>query len=199
MHKQFVKTTKAKSEGIRLSNDLKRMLSCIDGLTSSIELLRRLPPNLRPKYSELLKYLLDGGYITESNEEKTHISIVKTPDIGERTYKLLKLKVATSEQNYQQKEHETISQIATIESNMVANDEELSSQMQEVFDITENQLAPTPDTYVESNEDSSEKLKIAIEKHAQDAKVISDLKLENTSLMELLTDAYVQINALNGK
>jgi hypothetical protein len=199
MHKIFVKTAKAKSEGAKLSNDLKRMLLHIDGPTSTIELLKRLPDNLLPKYSELHNILLDGGYIVESTQQKTPVPIVKTPDIGERTYKLMKFTVATSKQEGQKNEQETVSQVLSIESNKVANEEDVTTQPREVIDITENMFPPTSEACVHSGDDTSTKLKIAIEKHAKDAEIIHDLKLENSSLMELLTDAYVQINALKVK
>ena len=63
--KIFVKTAKAERKGAKLDTDLKRLLSFLDGKTSSGELSRRAPPSLRKNWDELLGDLIKGGYIVD--------------------------------------------------------------------------------------------------------------------------------------
>ena len=62
-NKVFLRTTKAEREGAKLSNNLMRMLSLIDGKSTSGELSKRAPPSLRKIWNELLNDLVAGGYI----------------------------------------------------------------------------------------------------------------------------------------
>jgi hypothetical protein len=65
-NKIFVRTTKAEREGSRISNNLTRMLSHMDGKSTSDELAKRAPPSLRKIWDELIVQLVNGGYIVEN-------------------------------------------------------------------------------------------------------------------------------------
>jgi hypothetical protein len=247
MHKIFVTTAKAKSESTRLSYDLKRMLSSIDGHTRSDELPKHIPPSLRPKCNDLLKNLLDGGYIAESAQDKNNqkqVPVAKAPpDFGERTSRF-KLSVITAAQEQVQpnghgnsatpknetrdarfphlnhlpqageeaneslrefrvNQQQSSSPKPKIESNLVAKAEADSTQLvQKAVQISKKQVAPSIAAQVKADVDTSTELKAAIEKHAKDARIIHDLEITNLSLMELLTQAYMQIEvfkATHGK
>ncbi len=62
----FVRTAKAEREGMKLSNNLLRMLTLIDGKTPSSDLARRAPPSLRNIWHEHLTELVKGGYIVDN-------------------------------------------------------------------------------------------------------------------------------------
>jgi hypothetical protein len=66
MNTVFVKTTKAEREGTKLSNNLFRVLSLINGKSSSDELAKRAAPSLRKTWDELLGELLKGGYLLKT-------------------------------------------------------------------------------------------------------------------------------------
>ena len=201
MHKIFVTTDKAKSEGARLSYDLKRILSYIDGLKNSGDLPKHIPPSLRPKCNELLKSLLDGGYIAESTQDKKNqkqVPIVKAPpDFGARTSRI-KLSVTAAEQEpVQPNEQQSTSFKPKIETNLVAKAKTDSAQLvKESFQISEKQVSPSFAAQVKADVDTSTKLKASIEMKAKDAQIIHDLEITNLSLVELLTQAYMQIEAL---
>lgn len=65
----FVRTAKAEREGMKLSNNLLRMLTLIDGKTPSRDLARRAPPSLRNIWHEHLSELVKGGYIIDNPED----------------------------------------------------------------------------------------------------------------------------------
>jgi len=68
MNTVFVKTPKAKREGAALSNNLMRVLSLIDGKSTSGELAKHAAPSLQNAWCELLNELLKGGYIVDNSE-----------------------------------------------------------------------------------------------------------------------------------
>lgn len=66
----FVKTAKAEHASANLSIDLKRVLSYMDGKSRSDDLAKRAPPSLRKQWNELLKELVEGGYIVFNGKAK---------------------------------------------------------------------------------------------------------------------------------
>jgi hypothetical protein len=67
-NKIFVKTAKGERGDASLTTDLKRMLSYMDGKSSSSDLAKRAPPSLRKKWDELLGELIEGGFISDNLE-----------------------------------------------------------------------------------------------------------------------------------
>ena len=67
-NKVFVRTAKAEREGMKLSNNLLRMLSLIDGKSTSGELAKRAPPSLRKIWNDLVVELVEGKYIVHNSE-----------------------------------------------------------------------------------------------------------------------------------
>ncbi len=84
MNKIFVKTARNEHKGKKLTPDLKRMLSLMDGRSRSGDLAKHAPPSLRKRWNELLNELVEGGYIVESPEtdhdRKTALRAVNTKD-----------------------------------------------------------------------------------------------------------------------
>jgi hypothetical protein len=64
----FAKTAKGEREKANLPDNLKRMLSLINGNSVAAELVKRAPPSLRQDWDELLGELLRDGYIAEAIE-----------------------------------------------------------------------------------------------------------------------------------
>ena len=66
----FAKTAKAEQASTNLSIDLRRVLSYMDGKSRSDDLAKRAPPSLRKQWNELLKELVEGGYIVFNGKAK---------------------------------------------------------------------------------------------------------------------------------
>ena len=66
----FVRTAKAEHASANLSIDLKRVLSYMDGKSRSDDLAKRAPPSLRKQWNDLLKELVEGGYIVFNGKAK---------------------------------------------------------------------------------------------------------------------------------
>ncbi len=66
MNVVYLKTAKAERGGTKLSNELKRVLSVIDGRSRSCDLAKRAAPSLRKMWSELINELLKEGYIVSN-------------------------------------------------------------------------------------------------------------------------------------
>jgi len=66
MNTIYLKTDKAERESYKLSVELKRVLSLLDGRSGSEELAMRAAPSLRKYWSELISELVKEGYIDSS-------------------------------------------------------------------------------------------------------------------------------------
>jgi hypothetical protein len=170
MHKFYARTPKAENEGAKLETDLTRMLSYMEGYSSSDELAKRAPPSLRAKWKELHKELLDGGYIVAIPEAKVDrratqreapITVTATPAKDLHSHK----KPA----------------VAAVEPEKVRHIEVAKS------------VVPPP---VNQNPQPKTSIKQQEEIPANVAQRIRNLEIENESLMKLLTDAYVEIEKL---
>lgn len=65
-NKVFIKTAKAERSAINLSSNHQRMLSLLDGQSTSGELAKRAPPSLRKVWNEFLNELVTNGYIVDA-------------------------------------------------------------------------------------------------------------------------------------
>jgi hypothetical protein len=61
MNTIYLKTAKAERESIKLSVELKRVLSLLDGRSGSDDLAKRAAPSLRKMRSVLINELVKGG------------------------------------------------------------------------------------------------------------------------------------------
>ena len=68
MNTIYLKTAKAERESIKLSVELKRVLSLLDGRSGSDDLAKRAAPSLRKMWSVLINELVKGGYIVSNPE-----------------------------------------------------------------------------------------------------------------------------------
>jgi hypothetical protein len=170
MNKFYVKTPKAESEGSKLSTDLKRMLTYMEGYLASDELAKRAPPSLREKWKELLKELLDGGYIVvipdakadrRATKREEPVAIAETPAKHSHTQKAPVVAPAVPEK-------------------------------------IKNAEVPTAVVSPQTHQNSHPKtaIKQQVEAHPSSAQRMQNLLIENESLMKLLTDAYVEIEKL---
>ena len=66
MNTIYLKTAKAEREGTKLSAELKRVLSFLDGRSGSDDLAKRAAPSLRKMWNELINELVKGGYIVSN-------------------------------------------------------------------------------------------------------------------------------------
>jgi hypothetical protein len=68
MNTIYLKTAKAEREVAKLSVELKRMLSLLDGRSGSDDLAKRAAPSLRTVWNGLINELVKGGYIVPKPE-----------------------------------------------------------------------------------------------------------------------------------
>ncbi|MDO8991195.1 MAG: hypothetical protein Q7U91_16340 [Sideroxyarcus sp.] len=66
MNTIYLKTPAAEREESKLSVDLKRVLSLLDGRSGSDDLAKRAAPSLRQRWGELINELVKGGYIVSN-------------------------------------------------------------------------------------------------------------------------------------
>lgn len=168
MNKIFVRTPKAESEGSKLSTELRRMLTYMEGYLTSDELAKRAPPSLREKWKELINELLDGGFIVAIPEAKIDRRAAKreAPATG----------VATAIDLNIQK----IPVVPVVPE---------KTKQAEVF-------PPTVSAKSTQNSETKTEVKQETQMPPNVAQRILNLEIENESLMNLLTEAYVEIEKL---
>ena len=111
----FIKTSKGEDESKRITNylssDIKRALGLIDNNSTVKELMKRAAPSLRESLGDMLKELIDGGFIQDKDKvssvvkmaiprmpvQKNLIPFPKIEGLGERQDAISVMRVSAAE------------------------------------------------------------------------------------------------------